>query len=127
MEKNDIFNNFQKKILCYKSFFQKNIFDEVFLDEKDKALTLAVLSDVIPEEIIKKTKKKKIIKRASFKYNEEEDTKNGSNIVLIGPKIADDNDNEFHDILNEQIFKIIRKKKISCKNTPNRRRMRKKI
>ena len=50
MEKSDKIINLPKKILDYKKYFQKNIFDENFLDEKDKALSLIVLSDKIPEK-----------------------------------------------------------------------------
>ena len=128
MNQTDIINNFSKKILCYKTYFQKNIFDEDFLDEKDKALTPFVLSDVIQKKVIKKSKKKKQNQKANFQFPEKKDNKYGSNIVYIGPKIAEnDNDDEFHEILNEQIFEIVRDGKISCKNTPNKRETKTKL
>ena len=106
MEHSNIITHFPKKILDYKKFFQKNIFDEDFLDEKDKALSPIVLSDKIPGEPLKKSKKKK--KRANSNANKEKYIRYGSNIIYIDSKITkkDDND-EFRSIINEQIFKII--------------------
>ena len=111
MEKNDAISSFPKnKYLHYKKYFLKNIFDEKFLDEKDKALRPIVLSDKIQGETIKKSKKKKAgrKKRSNFNENEEKYIKYGSNIVYIDSKIDEnDNDDKFHALLNDQIFKII--------------------
>ena len=108
MEQRGKISNIQKKNLHYKKYFQKNIFDEDFLNEKDKALSPIVLSDVIPKNAIKKFKNKKNNAKTNFESNDENETRYGSNIVYIGPKIAkDDHDDEFRSILNEQIFKII--------------------
>ena len=108
MEQSNVINNFPKKILCYKSYFQKNIFDEDFLDEKDKALSPIILSDKIPEETVKKLKKKIKKKRTNFNANEEKYIRYGSNIVYIDSKLdKNDNNDEFRTVLNEQIFKII--------------------
>ena len=111
MEKNDTINNFpKKKYLPYKKFFLRNIFDENFLDEKDKALSPIVLSDKIQVEKIKKSKKKKAErkKRTNFNENEEKSIKFGSNIVYIDSKIDENNnDDKFRALLNDQLFKII--------------------
>ena len=108
MEQKDKFNNLPKKILRYKTYFHTNVFDENFLDEKDKALSPIVLSDEIPGETIKKPKKKTKRRRTDFNANVEKYFKYGPNIIYIGPKKDKNDDNdEIHKILNEQIFKII--------------------
>ena len=123
MEKSDKIINLPKKILDYKKYFQKNIFDEDFLDEKDKALSPVLLSDKIHKETIKKTKKKKSNKKTNLKCNEKKDVEYGSNIVYIGLKVGEnDGDDEFQSILNEQMFKIILDEKIFRKKTPNNRK-----
>ena len=114
MEDRNIMCNLSKKILDYKKYFQKNIFDESFLDEKDKALSPIVLSDKIPGKAVNKSKNKKQKKRKNFKVNERKCSRYDSNIVYIDSKIDEnDNDDEFRSILNEQIFKIISDDKIS--------------
>ena len=106
MEQSEQIINLPKKILDYKKYFQKNIFDEIFLDEKDKALSPIVLSDKIPGKEIKKSNKKK--KRKNCKDNESKYIRYGSNIVYIDSKIdKKDNGDEFREKLNEQILKII--------------------
>ena len=89
MKQTYIISNSPKKHLFFEGNFLKNIFDDNFLNEKDKALSPIVLSDEIQGEI---------------------DIKYGSNIEYIGSKI-DDNNEEFHEILNEQICKIIDEKR----------------
>ena len=108
MEQRERIINFPKKILRYKTYFHKNIFDEKFLDEKDKALSPIVLSDEIPGEINKKAKKKNKRRRTDFNVNEKKYIKYGPNIIFIGAKIdKNDNDDEIRATINEQIFKII--------------------
>ena len=127
MEQSQVIGYSPKNHLLYKKYFQKDIFDEDFLDEKDKALSPIFLSDVIPEEEIKKSKKKKIEKRTNFNSNIEKDIKYGSNIVYIGSKIDDnDNDEEPNKIMNQQVMRIIIEQKF-CKKCPKEKKMRKKI
>ena len=111
-------NNFK-----YEKFFQKHIFDEDFLDEKDKALSPILLSDEIPGEITKKSLKENEEKEINLKLNEEKDIKYGSNIVYIDSKI-DDNDEEYNEIMNEQINMIVIQQ--INKKFPIGRKMRKK-
>ena len=110
-----------KKSLHYNQYFQKDIFDEEFLNEKDKALRPIILSDKIPEE----PKRKSILDKRGSNLKFNEDIKYGSNIVYIGSKI-DDNEEESHDIIVEQINKILIQQKF-CKKSPYKRRIRKKI
>ena len=117
MEKNDLINNFPKKILHYKTFFQNNIFDDDFLDEKDKALSPIVLSDEIPGEKIKNHKKKKKKKITNFNSNEEKYIRYGSNVVYIdAQKDKNDNNDEFRAIINDKIFKILNDENMSSEN-----------
>ena len=114
MEKSDKIINLPKKILDYKKYFQKNIFDENFLDEKDKALSPIVLSDKIPEKKTKKSKKKKQKKRKNSKAKKEKYNIYGSNIIYIDSKVEEnENDDKFRTVINEQIFKIISDEKTS--------------
>ena len=107
MEQSDIINNFPKKILHYRAFFQKNIFDETFLDEKDKALSPIVLSDQIPQKAINKPKKKQK-RKTNFNAKEEKYIRYGSNIIYVDSERDKKNkDDDFHSIMNDQIFKII--------------------
>ena len=106
MKQSHIISESLLKNLNNENYFLKNIFDEEFLNEKDKALSPIILSDVIPEEIIKKSLKKTKKKEINLKINEEKDIKYGSNIEYIGSKI-DDNNDEFFEILNEQVCEII--------------------
>ena len=125
MKQSCTINNSKNKDLNKEKYFLKNIFDENFLNEKDKALSSIVLSDVIPEETIKTSLNEKEIKEKNFKIDKRKDIKYGSNIEYIGSKI-DDNDDEFCTILNEQICKIISEQKL-CKKPLNGKTMRKKI
>ena len=125
MEQSHITSNYPNKSLLFKKYFQKNVFDDDFLDEKDKALSPFVLSDEIPGEVIKKSKKIKRNKIRNFSVNKENDIKYGSNIVYIDSKI-DDNGEESYQIMNEQISKIMTVQKF-CKKSPYGRRIRKKI
>ena len=125
MKQSCTINNSKNKDLNKEKYFLKNIFDENFLNEKDKALSSIVLSDVIPEETIKTSLNEKEIKEKNFKIDRRKDIKYGSNIEYIGSKI-DDNDDEFCTILNEQICKIISEQKL-CKKPLNGKTMRKKI
>ena len=125
MKQSCTINNSKNKDLNKEKYFLKNIFDENFLNEKDKALSSIVLSDVIPEETIKTSLNEKEIKEKKFKIDRRKDIKYGSNIEYIGSKI-DDNDDEFCTILNEQICKIISEQKL-CKKPLNGKTMRKKI
>ena len=106
MKQSHIISESLLKNLNNENYFLKNIFDEEFLNEKDKALSPIILSDVIPEETIKKSLKKTKKKEINLKINEEKDIKYGSNIEYIGSKIYDNND-EFFEILNEQVCEII--------------------
>ena len=108
-----------KKSLHYKQYFQKDIFDEEFLNEKDKALSPIILSDKIPGETKRKSKKKKNKKKLNLKQNEEKDIKYGSNVVYIESKIDDNDKDEFRDIMNEQVLKIIVVQQF--KKSPNKR------
>ena len=121
MEQKDKIINFPKKILRFKTLFQNNIFDEVFLDEKDKALSPVVLSDEIPGEAIKKPNEKER-RKTDLITNQEKYNKYGPNIIFIGPKLErNDNDDNIHEILNEQVFKILSNEKF-CKNNLNRKK-----
>ena len=107
MKQSEIINNFPSKILYYRAFFQKNIFDEDFLEEKDKALSPIVLSDQIPRKEINKFKKKKK-RKTNFNAKEEKYIRYGSNIVYVdSEKDIKYKDDDFRSIMNEQIFKII--------------------
>ena len=121
MKQNHIISKSSEKKLNYKNYFLKNIFDENFLNEKDKALSPIVLSDIIPEEKINKTQ----YKRKNFIANEAKDSKYGSNIKYIDSNV-DDNIDEFHEILNEQICKIVNEQKL-LKKFQNGRRKKKNI
>ena len=103
MEQSGLIKTSKKINFRYEKYFRKYIFDEDFLDEKDKALSPMVLSDVIPGETKKSLKEEKGI---SFKATLEKDIKYGSNIIYISSKM-DDNDEERRTIMNEQINKII--------------------
>ena len=92
-----------KKSLHYKQYFKKDIFDEEFLNEKDKALSPIILSDKILEETPIKKEKKNYIKFEDGKFY-------GSNIIYIDSEIEDNGKNEFCSILNEQINHIIHQK-----------------
>ena len=104
----------QKINLNFDDYLLKIIFDEKFLNEKDKALSPIILSDIIPGETIKKHLKKTKKKALNLKINEEKDINYGSNIELIESK-KDDNGEEIREILNEQICEIIDEQKY-CKN-----------
>ena len=118
MEQSEVASELSKKILDYKKYFQKNIFDEDFLDEKDKALSPIVLSDKIPGKEIKKSKNKKKQKRKNCKDNDCKYIRYGSNIVYIDSKIDEkDNGDEFREKLNEQILKIIIDEKNSSESS----------
>ena len=123
MEQNNIISNSQKINFKYQKYFRKYIFDEDFLNEKDKALSPIFLSDIIPGET-KKSLTEIEEKGKNSKFSSEKDIKYGSNIIYIDSKI-DDNDEEFHEIMNEQINMIIIQQ--ICKNYPNGKKMRKKI
>ena len=121
MEQKDKIIYFPKKILRFKTLFQNNIFDEVFLEEKDKALSPIVLSDEIPGEAIKKHKENKR-RRNHLNTSKEKYNKYGPNIIFIGPKLErNDNDDNIDEILNEQVFKILSNEKF-CKNNLNRKK-----
>ena len=126
MKRSNIDTKRPKKNLHYKKYFQRDIFDEDFLNEKDKALSPIVLSDKIPEEPRWKSPKTKKEKGASFNFNEEKDIKYGSNIVFIESKI-DENDNEekYSEIIKEQIKKILIQQYI-YKKYRNKRKVKKK-
>ena len=115
MERSNIIQNPSNKNLICKQYFQKNMFDEDFLAAKDKALSPIVLSDVISRESIKKDPK---TKESNFKFNDETAIKYGSNIIYIESK-SDDNDEEFCEIINKQVKKIIILKKLCKKSTSN--------
>ena len=100
--------------LNFDDYLLKIIFDEKFLNEKDKALSPIILSDIIPGETIKKHLKKTKKKALNLKINEEKDIIYGSNIELIESK-KDDNGEEIREILNEQICEIIDEQNY-CKN-----------
>ena len=121
MEQNHIIKS-PKKNLTYYNYCQKNIFDEDFLSEKDKALSPIELSDVVPGETTIKSLKDKAEEEKYLKLNEEKDIKYGSNIIYIESKI-NDNDEEFRSIMNEQIWKIVILQRF-CKKSHQRRRMR---
>ena len=123
MEQSEQIINLPKKILDYKKYFQKNIFDEDFLDEKDKALSPIVLSDIIPGDT-KKSLTEIEEKGINFKLSPEKDIKYGSNIIYISSKM-DDNDDEFREIMNEQINMILIQQ--ICKDYPYGKRKRKKM
>ena len=106
MKQNHASSKSQKNSLHYDDYLLKNIFDEKFLNEKDKALSPIILSDIIPGETIKKHLKKTKKKAKNIKINEEKDINYGSNIELIESK-KDDNGEEIREILNEQICEII--------------------
>ena len=125
MEQSNIISKSEKKNLIFKNYFKKNIFDEDFLDEKDKALSPIALSDVIPGESLRNSIKEKKEKGTNFSSIEEKDIKYSSNIVYIESKI-DDNDEEPHVLINEEITRIIMQQRY-CKNSLYRRMVRKKI
>ena len=110
MKQNDVFDNHDKKYL------QHNIFDEDFLNEKDKALSPIELSDEIPEVMINKSLEETTDKGTNFQSDEENDFKYGSNIIYIESKI-EDNDDDFYSILNENVCKIIFEQKFGKKST----------
>ena len=127
MEQSEVASELSKKILDYKKYFQKNIFDEDFLNEKDKALSPIVLSDKIPGKEIKKSKNKKKQKVKHLNINEDKDIKYGSNIVYIGSKIDDnDKDEDSSAIINQQIKNLFIGHN-TCKKSVNKRRKKKKI
>ena len=107
MESNNVNNNSKINNLKCEKHFQKYIFDEDFLDEKDKALSPIVLSDQIPRKEINKFKKKKK-RKTNFNAKEEKYIRYGSNIVYVdSEKDIQYKDDDFHSTMNEQIFKII--------------------
>ena len=127
MNQNDINNITPKTNPNYGNQFLKNIFDEDFLDEKDKALSPIELSDEIPEEINKTTKIEKKEKVKHLNINEDKDIKYGSNIVYIGSKIDDnDKDEDSSAIINQQIKNLFIGHN-TCKKSVNKRRKKKKI
>ena len=121
MEQNHLIKS-PKKNLTYYNYYQKNIFDEDFLSEKDIALSPIELSDVVPGETTRKSIKDITEEEKLLKLNEEEDIKYGSNIIYIESKI-NDNDEEFRAIMKEQIWKIVILQRF-CKKSYTRRRMR---
>ena len=110
MRKGNIISNSRNTVFNIETNFQKNIFDEDFLDEKDKALSPIVLSDEIPEETIKNPLKKTKKKETNLKINEVKDIKYNSNVEYIGSKV-DDNNEELLEILDEEVYKIIDEQK----------------
>ena len=101
-----------KKSLHYKQYFQKDIFDEEFLNEKDKALSPIILTDKIPGE----NKKETPIKKGKNNYIKIEEGKiYGSNIIYIDSEIDDNGKEEFCSILNEQINNIKTHQKFCAK------------
>ena len=123
MEQNNIISNSQKINFKYQKYFRKYIFDEDFLNEKDIALSPIVLSDIIPGDT-KKSLTEIEEKGINFKLSPEKDIKYGSNIIYISSKM-DDNDDEFREIMNEQINMIVIQQ--ICKDYPYGKRKRKKI
>ena len=110
-----IIYNTSKNNCHFKRFFV-NVFDENFLNEKDKALRPIILSDVIPGET-KVSLKRKPIRRLS----NDTDIKYGSNIVLVDLQFEDnDNEEESNNVLNEQISKIINQQKYKSKCSRHR-------
>ena len=127
MERNHIISKSSKNNSNKENYLLKNIFDENFLIEKDKALSPVILSDEIPEETTKKALKEIKNKGTTFNANEEKYIKYGSDIVYIDSKIDENNNDEnYCEIINEQIKNIIIELDF-CKSKPKRRRIRKKI
>ena len=123
MESNNVNNNSKINNLKCEKHFQKYIFDEDFLDEKDKALSPMVLSDEIPGETIKSKEGEKE-NETNIIFNGEKYVKYGSNIVYIDSKI-DDNDEELTTVMNEQVNMIIIDQ--VCKKYSSRKKIKKKI
>ena len=123
MEQSGLIKTSKKINFRYEKYFRKYIFDEDFLDEKDKALSPMVLSDEIPGETIKSKEGEKE-NETNIIFNGEKYVKYGSNIVYIDSKI-DDNDEELTTVMNEQVNMIIIEQ--VCKKYSSRKKIKKKI